>query len=50
MMILSQFAGAAQRPEPHRRGHTRLSRTRRWGGKMAQKGVFAWTWSFAIGS
>jgi predicted ATPase len=50
MMILSQFARAAQRPEPHRRGHTRLSRTRRWGGKMAQKGVFAWTWSFAIAS
>jgi len=74
-MILSQFAGVAERPELRCQGHTRESRLRRhekgpvdlcsakqvsranrgpkagrWSGKMAQKGDFAGTGSFAIPS
>jgi hypothetical protein len=49
-MILSQFAGGAERPELRRQGHTRESRTWRRSGKMAQKGDFAGAGSFAIPS
>ena len=49
-MILGQFVGVATRPEPHRQGHTRESRTWRWGDKMAQKGDFSGAGSFATGS
>ncbi len=47
-MILSQFAEVALPPEPQARAHTQKSRALAWGGKMAQKGGFAETESFAI--
>jgi hypothetical protein len=49
-MILGQFVRVAMRHELHRQGHTRESRTRQRSGKMAKKGGFAGTGSFAIGS
>jgi len=49
-MILSQFAGVAERPELRCQGHTRESRTWRRSSKMAQKGDFARAESFAIPS
>jgi len=49
-MILGQFVRVATRPELRRQGHTRESRTWQRSGKMAKKGDFSGTGSFAIGS
>jgi len=46
-MILSQFVGAAMRPEPHCGEHTPESRAPQWGNKMAQKGDFSGAGIFA---
>jgi len=49
-MILSQFASRSSGPASIPEHILQASRARGWGGKMAQKGDFAGSVSFAIAS